>query len=189
MRRHPPARTGRGRVPSLVVSSAIVVWLGFGVTAARAQFDLEGRHDTTLPIEITADGLEVQRDQRRAIFRGNVDAVQGEMHLKADQLTVIYAKGEDGRMVISRIEAEGHVLLSSPNETAQGEKGVYNVATSTINLVGSVVLTRGQNVIRGDRLELNLVTGLSRIEGGQASGGSSQRVKGIFVPQGSESEN
>ncbi|MFQ5984041.1 MAG: lipopolysaccharide transport periplasmic protein LptA [Alphaproteobacteria bacterium] len=184
-----PARTWLGCVRALVLFSAVVLWLALGGIASRAQLDLKERHDTTLPIEIAADSLEVQQDQRIAIFRGNVDAVQGDLHLKADRLTVHYSEGEDGSTTISRIEAQGNVLLLSPADTAQGEKGVYNVKTSTINLLGSVVLTRGQNVIRGERLEVNLVTGLTRVEGDYASGSSGQRVKGLFVPRRSESEN
>jgi lipopolysaccharide export system protein LptA len=160
-------------------------------TEGRAQ-SLE-RHDTSLPIEITADSLEVLQDQKIATFAGNVDAVQGDLVLSADQLRVHYGKdgnaaaaGPPGMGSIRRIEAEGNVLLSSPQETAQGDAGVYDVAGNQLTMDGSVVLTQGDNVIRGQRLEIDLVSGRSRVlaavpskEGGTAP----QRVRALFTPE------
>ncbi len=56
--------------------------------AAWTQTELGQGYDTSLPIEITADSLEVENERQVATFRGNVDAVQGEMNLRADQLIV-----------------------------------------------------------------------------------------------------
>jgi lipopolysaccharide export system protein LptA len=120
----------------------------------------------------------LQKDQR-AVFRGNVEAVQGRIRLKADELEVHYRnKGEASRVggAISRIDARGKVFVSSPSETAAGDAGVYDIAAKEITLTGKVVLTRGDNVIRGQRLVLDLATGESRIEGGTG------RVRGYFVP-------
>ncbi len=158
----------------------------FPATFAWAQTNIGADHDASQPIEITADSLEIHRDQSIAIFRGNVDAVQGELHLRARVLTVHYYEdgaGPEGAS-ISRIEAEGDVFVSSPGETAQGKTGVYNVEDSTINLDGSVVLTRGENVIRGDHLVMNLETDFSRIVGPVDSSGSDERVRSVFVPGG-----
>jgi lipopolysaccharide export system protein LptA len=54
-----------------------------------------------------------------------------------------------------------------------------------VTLTGSVLLTRGENVIRGERLVMNLDTGVSRVESSKVPlpGGKPKRVKGIFVPQ------
>jgi lipopolysaccharide export system protein LptA len=155
-------------------------------------------YDTSLPIEINADSLEVQQDANIAIFRGTVDAVQGELNLRADQLTVHYKANAEGENAIRLIEAVGDVFLSSPEEMAQGEKGVYNVEADTVELFGSVVLTRGNNVIRGDHLIMNLITGESRMLGGvkgttsdNGSGtetGDDGRVKALFVPSDDNSE-
>jgi lipopolysaccharide export system protein LptA len=152
------------------------------------------QHDTSLPIEITADSLEVVQDRKIATFAGNVDAVQGDLVLSADQLRVHYgndgdtAPGPPGMGSIRRIEAEGNVFLSSPRETAQGEAGVYDVAANQLTMEGAVVLTQGDNVIRGQRLEVDLVSGRSRMfaavpssEGGTAP----QRVRALFTPENS----
>jgi lipopolysaccharide assembly outer membrane protein LptD (OstA) len=80
---------------------------------------------------------------------------------------------------IAKIEAEGNVFVSSPKETAKGERGVYDVDRSRIDLVGGVVLTQGENVVRGDQLEMNLATGESKVTSAQGGG----RVRGLFVPE------
>ncbi|MGH6942710.1 MAG: lipopolysaccharide transport periplasmic protein LptA, partial [Geminicoccaceae bacterium] len=151
------------------------------------------QHDTSLPIEITADNLEVLQQEQVATFTGNVDAVQGDLVLSADRLKVYYRGGGDqnapapgAASSIRRIEADGNVFLSSPDETAQGESGVYDVAAHTITLDGSVVVTRNQDVVRGDHLVLDLRSGRSRMTAAvtSAEGGKpGERVRATFTPQ------
>ena len=111
-----------------------------------------------------------------------MQATQGRIKLRADQIKVWYQpSGEksaaaDAAGTITRIDAIGNVFVSSPDETAQGDNGVYDVPKKIITLTGKVVLTRGENVIRGQRLVLNMETGRSEVQGG---GG---RVRGLFVP-------
>jgi lipopolysaccharide export system protein LptA len=151
------------------------------------------QHDSKLPIEITADSLEVVQDDEIATFLGNVDAVQGDLVLSSDELRVHYRGSEDGGDGIAagtggsirRIEAKGNVFLSSPQETAQGEFGVYDVDGALLTLEGAVVLTRAENVVRGERLEIDLATGRSQMFAAvpsTAGGTPSQRVKAVFVP-------
>jgi lipopolysaccharide export system protein LptA len=145
------------------------------------------RTDSDKPIEITADTLEVNQNRSLATFKGRVDAVQGTIRLRSDQLTVHYRdnKEKPDQPGISKIEADGNVFISTPRETAQGARGVYDVDRSRIDLFGSVVLTQGENLVRGERLEMNLATGESKITGGTGAGQSdgSGRVKGLFVPE------
>jgi lipopolysaccharide export system protein LptA len=175
-----PLRPAR---PPLLAGLALA---GLLSAAAGAQEAL--RHDGSLPIEITADTLEVQQRDQVATFTGNVDAVQGDLTLSADQLRVYYRGGETagGAGAIRRIEAAGNVFLSSPRETAQGEVGVYDVGQQLVTLERSVVLTRGANVIRGDRLEYDLASGYSRVESAVpavAGGEPRERVRAIFTPE------
>lgn len=140
---------------------------------------LGARVDSDEPIEITSDTLEVKQNEQLAVFRGKVDAIQGTMRLRADRLTVHYRENkEDPKQPgISKIEADGNVFVSSPGETASGARGVYYVDRSRIDLFDNVVLTQGNNVLKGQRLEMNLATGESKVAG---EGG---RVRGVFVPE------
>lgn len=151
------------------------------------------QHDTDQPIEINADSLEVEQNQQVATFRGNVDAIQGEIRLRADELKVHY-RNDDGSTesaagaagAIVRIDAVGNVFVSSPTETAQGNTGVYDIDNREITLTGQVVLTRGENVLRGERLVLNMATGRSRIESSGQQGGG--RVRAILTPSKKDSK-
>lgn len=133
------------------------------------------------PIEIAADALEVQQDKRTATFTGNVNANQGNMVMKADRLIVTYAQG-GGDNAISKLDAVGKVFLSTPAETAQGNNATYDVPAGIITLTGSVILTQGQNVLRGERAVLNLATGNSRVEGAPAGAGGDGRVRVVIDP-------
>lgn len=146
---------------------------------------LGSAHNTDQPIEIIADTLEVKQSENLAIFRGDVDAVQGDMVLRADALVVHYRENSENpeQPGISRIDAEGNVFVSSPAETAQGQRGVYDVENRMIHLVGDVILTQGDNVVQGERLEMNLETGESRVMSGDAANGGRERVRGLFVPE------
>ena len=148
-----------------------------------------GAHDDDEPIEITADELEVRRDESVAVFSGDVDAVQGDLTLSADTLDVFYgraddgAAGADGEMGdIRRVAASGDVVVASPREVARGSEGVYDVAARRITLTGDVVLTRDDNVLRGNELEIDLATGISRLR----ATGDDGRVRAKFAPGGEE---
>lgn len=159
-------------------------------------------HDSSLPIEISADSLEVAQEQQVATFAGNVDAVQGDLVLSADELLVHYqgkstavgmAAGDSG--AIRRIDAKGNVIIASPEETAEGEEGTYDVPAKLVTLIGDVVLTRGDNVIRGQRLELDLVSGKSRMIGTDAEiaegegAGDGDRVRALFTPSSDDDQD
>lgn len=153
---------------------------------------LEG-HDSRQPLTIEADRLDVHQQEQQAIFSGHVVVVQGGVTMKADRMRVYYkAGGEDkhsaaaasnagmGRS-ISRIDAQGSVLLYTADETAQGEEGVYLVPEETIYLNRKVVLTKGSNVLKGDRMVYNMKTGQSRMMSAHEQGDTG-RVRALFVP-------
>ena len=153
------------------------------ISSAQAQSPVTTKHDSSQPIEITADELEVQQEKQLATFTGNVQAIQGEIRLQAASLQVSYrAQDADADVggAISRIIATGEVFFSSPGQTAQGDSGIYDVDKNLVTLEGKVVLTREDNVIKGNRLVLNVATGRSKVSG--APSGSGGRVRGLFVP-------
>jgi lipopolysaccharide export system protein LptA len=131
------------------------------------------KHDSSQPIEITADSLEVRQADQQAIFSGSVVAGQGTLRLTADRLNVWYAE-TDGDGDIDRLRAEGDVFMTSGAEAARGAWAEYSVSTGVVTMGGGVVLTQGPNAIRGERLTIDLNAGQGRIEGG--------RVQSIFQP-------
>tara|TARA_Y100001970_G_scaffold294354_1_gene451345 strand:- start:26202 stop:26732 length:531 start_codon:yes stop_codon:yes gene_type:complete len=162
----------------------LLLLLFFVLPAHAESLNKSNKHDSTLPIEVLADQLEVKQDENKAIFRGNVDALQGDMLLRADILIVYYKNNNKNpdQPGISSIDASGNVFVSSPTETAKGNNGIYDVDKSKIVLVGDVILTQGENVIKGEYLEMNLVTGESLVSRGPKNSAGKDRVRGLFIP-------
>ncbi len=162
----------------LIALAALVV---AAISAAPAVAQSTGpfggfKHDSSAPIEVVADSLEVRQAESLAIFTGEVVAGQGTLRLTADKLTVTYAskQSDADTGAIQHMRADGNVFLVNGAETAQGAWAEYNVADGMIRMGGNVVLTQGGNAISGDSLVIDLNAGTGKIEGG--------RVKTIFAP-------
>lgn len=134
--------------------------------AAAQEVSVLKGHETGQPIDVVADRLEVRDKENIAIFRGDVEATQGEMVFKADTITVYYETVEGvTNPTIARLDVAGHVRLLSPSETAEADWGVYDVKRRLVTLGGAVTLERGGTIIRGQRIELDLRTGITKFEG------------------------
>lgn len=146
------------------------------------------------PIDVSANELEVVDAQHLAIWRGDVDAIQGQNRLRSDVLNIYYT-GKPGAGSASatggspganwgkvdHMVAEGHVYFVSPTQNARGDHAVYQMASDTITMTGDVIIEQGQSVIHGEKLTIDVRTGHATM----ASGGetrSSGRVRGIFYP-------
>jgi lipopolysaccharide export system protein LptA len=149
--------------------------------------------DSNQPIEINADRLEVVQPEQKAIFSGNVMATQGNVKLTSERMIVFYrpAGQGGGESGVSRIEVIGNVEMHTPTEAASGDRGVYNVDNKQILVFGNVLLRRDKNVLKGERLEYNLVSGRSLLTAGDTGAPvsaeqGSGRVKGVFIPKAKE---
>jgi lipopolysaccharide export system protein LptA len=141
--------------------------------AAFAGFDTGSNE----PIQIEADKLEVRDPEKIAIYTGNVKVRQGETVLEAPELRVFYTgeptqTAESGAQAapgsqVSRIEAGPHVTVTSKDQTASGNQAVLDMTQDLITMTGSVVLTQGPNIVRGERLIVNLKTKQGSMAGGR----------------------
>ena len=64
---------------------------------------------------------------------------------------------------ISRVDAQGHVVVWNATDIGRGDYGVYNADTGIVTLLGNVTITRGQDVIRGQYAVVDLNTNVSRM--------------------------
>jgi len=85
---------------------------------------------------------------------------------------------------ISRIDAQGNVIVSTATDIGRGDYGVYNADTGLVTLLGNVTITRGDNAIRGQYAVVDLNNNLSRMmpTAGKPDSPAS-RVEGLFVRQ------
>ena len=158
------------------------------------------------PIQIESATLEVHDKEKMATFSGDVQVVQGDTTIKCQSLVVFYggertasgraaaaaapqaqpgAKSGPGAVVpqgandIRRIEARGGVTVISKDQNASGDLGVYDLRKKTITLTGNVVVSQGKNVLHGDRVVVDTVSGNAHFES-NASGPS--RVRALIQP-------
>jgi lipopolysaccharide export system protein LptA len=153
------------------------------------------------PVHIEAATLEVRDKDKVATFSGDVRVKQGDTGLRSKSLLVFYEQdgdkapagadktktksmtaatpGPGGEQKIKRLEARGGVVVTQKEQTATGELGIFDMTTNTVTLTGNVVMTTGPNVLRGDKLVVDLANGVSRVESGKNGTG---RVQGLFLP-------
>jgi len=85
---------------------------------------------------------------------------------------------------ITKIEAKGEVVITSSDkdQTTTSDWAIYDLPAQQVTVGGNVVLTQGENVLKGDRLVIDLTTGESRFEnsGNDAAGG---RIRALFMPK------
>jgi lipopolysaccharide export system protein LptA len=90
------------------------------------------------------------------------------------------APGPDGSSSIKRLEARGNVVVTQKDQVVTGETAVFDTKTNLVTMLGGVVLTRGKDVLRGDRLLVDMTTGVSRVESDNG------RVQGLFQSSGGQ---
>jgi lipopolysaccharide export system protein LptA len=156
------------------------------------------------PIQIESATLEMRDKKKEATFSGNVKVVQGDTTMTSKTLVVFYdstpapaatppanskaaaksapiqsaTPGPGGSSSIRRLEARGSVVVTQKDQVVTGETAVFDTKTNLVTMLGGVVLTQGKNVLRGDRLMVDMTTGVSRVES------DSGRVQGLFQSSG-----
>ena len=89
---------------------------------------------------------------------------------------------------IRRIEALGGVTVISKDQTASGDRGVYDLKTKTITLVHNVTVAQGKNVLHGERVVVDTVSGNAHFDSNmEAQNGTSPakppgRVRAVILP-------
>jgi lipopolysaccharide transport protein LptA/LPS export ABC transporter protein LptC len=137
------------------------------------------RTDPNAPIDVNADTLDVNDTTKTAVFRGDVQTVQGDFTVRTVELIASYA-GQAGLSLgeghadspktkaaaqLQRIQARKKVVITSKDDqNASGDWAEFDVKSNTVILGGDVVLTQGRNVVRGPKLVIDMTTGQSRME-------------------------
>ena len=154
------------------------------------------------PIQIEAASLEMRDKKKEATFAGNVKVVQGDTTMTSKTLVAFYdsgpapasptatpkgsksgsmqsaTPGPGGSSSIRRLEARGSVVVTQKDQVVTGETAVFDTRANLITMTGGaagVVLTQCKNVLKGDRLKVDMTTGVSRVES------DSNKVQGMFI--------
>ncbi|MEE7502450.1 LptA/OstA family protein [Methylobacterium mesophilicum] len=197
------------------MSAARTLWVALAtglVLAGPALAEKPARKDSPFgniggggkdPIKIDADRLDVFDRENKAVFAGNVVAVQGDSTIRCSTMTVTYKRGKDApgkgakgdakgeakdegadaaprnpaENGIQKVDCAGPVTVVQKDQVATGDHAVFDQDAKRIVLTGNVVLSQCQNVTRGQRLVYDMNTGRANMD--PVAGG---RVSALFVP-------
>ena len=124
------------------------------------------------------------RDKKKeATFSGNVKVVQGDTTVSSKSWVVLYdsarrrrrpplrppppkasksrsmqsaTPGPGGSSSIRRLEARGSVVVTQKDQVVTGETAIFDPRANLITMAGGVVLTQCKNVLKGDRLKVDM---------------------------------
>jgi lipopolysaccharide export system protein LptA len=154
------------------------------------------------PIKVDADRLDVFDREGRAVFAGNVVAVQGDSTMRCTTLTVHYESGRGASAAagagaagaaagggggnplartdsaIRKLDCKGPVTIATKTQVATGDNAEFDRTRNKVYLTGNAALSDGPNVTRGERVAYDLTTGIANVEGGGGGG----RVRALIVP-------
>ncbi len=132
---------------------------------------------SSAPINVEADHMISTEKTGSVVFKGNVDAKQGDIRIRSDELTVYYTKADkknekDGKKVTQTVEklvCEGNVEVTRQEWLGTGKKMIYLSEERQVILLGNAKAWQGQNVVTGGKIIYYLDEGRSEVIGGRTS--------------------
>lgn len=150
------------------------------------------------PVTVTSDRLEFDYKKNVVVYSGTVNAEQGDVKIKSDELRIILkptekkapAEGDaapsaadEESAKVQEIVASGNVRIDQAGQWAVGGKAVFDQQARTFVLTDNPVLHQGPNEVAGDRVVVYLDENRSVVEGNR------KRVKVVFYPENDETKN
>ena len=196
------------RRASLAILS-VLAGLAFSLSPAAAQTvdttqAVKGAK-TPQNVDIESDSMEILDKEKKAVFKGNVNAVRADVTLKCDTLVVTYTEtaaapaaakdsgtqpaadtqpatggdaqpaSVDKKTEVTFLDADGNVVIITAKQTITGKTAHMDVKANKLWVRGGTKVVQGKTVMNGDQLLVDLKTNKSEMTGG--------RVKGSFVPE------
>ncbi len=129
---------------------------------------------------ITAqDSIIYYPSAQKAVAGGNVETVDKDGNkLFADEMTAYFIKSDDKKsnLTLDKVDIAGNVKIVTKDAVVTADSGTYLPQSGLIKLFDNIVIDQDGNLLRGDKAETNLNTGISRLLAGAKQG----RVKGVF---------
>jgi lipopolysaccharide export system protein LptA len=178
------------RPPEVLPALVVVVLLVPGRVRAAERTEattgggfLDGRFGGRKePITVTSDTLEYDYRRNVVVYRGDVQATQGQVKVRSDRLTVTLEGGSGGKEArgdgarLREIVAEGNVRIDNGLRWATGGRATFDQHRRTLVLTDDPKLHDGSNEVAGERVVVYLDEDRSVVEGGR------RRVKAVLYP-------
>lgn len=158
----------------ILVCLCLAAWLS--VPTAQAL-----NTDTTLPVQVQADRIEVNQQTGVTTYRGNVRFDNGDIGIQADTVEM-----RQRAEVLHGVMASGAPVRfqQAANGTRAEIRGVatrvdYNADRREITLTGNVRMEQSGDVFEAATVHYQLDDGMMRAEGGPGQG----RVRAVLAPR------
>ena len=179
------SRDRRFSLPATITAIALWVLVPLGaVQGAEA------------PIHIESNKMTSTEKSNSVIFSGDVDAKQGDVRIRSDEMTVFYhdmesdPKGKDKKKAspagekkatqqVEKLICIGNVEVTRGEWLGTGKKMVYLSKERQVILTENAKAWQGQNMVSGDKIIYYLDEGRSEVVGGSkaSTAGSSDSDK------------
>lgn len=171
---------------SILIFALLVAWMPRAALAAGAL----GK--AAAPINIEADRMVSQEKDNSVIFSGNVDARQGDLLIRTDEMTVHYTgdgkRGDQGSSQVKKLICLGNVQISQGSWLGTGQRMDYYAEGRKVILSGDAKAWQGQNMVAGKTITYFLDEGRSIVEapdtvaapGKNGKGSKPGRVKAVI---------
>ena len=140
--------------------------------------------ESSEPIHIEADRMVSQEQENSVVFIGNVDASQGQITIRADEMTVYYTQNDttQGKTQSSKVKkliCKGNVEITQGDWLGTGRRMDYFAKDRKVILSGDAKAWQGQNMVSGKTITYYLDEKRSIVEQDKSQPG---RVKAVIHP-------
>ena len=128
------------------------------------------------PIHIEANRMTSTERTNSVVFIGEVDAKQGDVRIRSDEMTVYYTKEEkdkkSGKKTSQQVEklvCIGNVEITRGDWLGTSKKMIYLSKERQVILTDNAKAWQNQNMVSGDKIIYYLDEGRSEVLGGRPS--------------------
>jgi len=136
------------------------------------------------PTHVEADRMVSLKGDNAVLFTGNVDARQGALVIRSDEMTIYYFSdeekspgGQEGGRKLKKLFAKGNVTIRDEGWTATGAAMEYFEIERKVVLTDNARVWQDKNLVTGDTVIIFLDEGKSIVERGEKK---EERVKAYF---------
>lgn len=124
-------------------------------------------------ISIISDRLEIKRTDSLSIFSGNVYAIEGNLEIWSEKLTIYSSKDEKS---IEEINAQDNVKIKRQELSIEGDKAKYDPINDILTVYGEVKVYQNGNIVFCNEIIVDLKNSSSIMKSN-----SSKRVEALII--------
>lgn len=141
--------------------------------------------DSNEPINIEANRMVSQENDNSVVFLGKVEAKQGKLTIRTDEMTVFYseakaAKDKKTSTQMEKLICKNNVQITQDDWLGTGDRMDYFAKERKVVLSGNAKAWQGQNMVAGKTIIYYLDEKRSVVEQDESTKG---RVKAVLHPE------